>query len=74
MGELITSFLSSMTEVVTGIIGTIKDGFVSFIYVDPSAQTLIVSDIAKFVFIMAGVGVAMGLVGMVMAIIRKRRA
>lgn len=73
MGELITALLSSLSQVVNGVIGAIKEGFMSFIYVDPTAETLVVSDLAKFGFIMAGVAVALGLVGTVIHMVKARR-
>lgn len=61
MGELITEMFSTFSTTITGLATGIKDMFMNLIYVDPTAQTLVLSDFAKFGFIMAGLSMALGL-------------
>ena len=61
MGELITSMFSSFTDVISGLAGGVKEMFMNLIYENPTADVLVVSDFAKFSFIMAGLSLALGL-------------
>ena len=61
MGELITSMFSSFSDVISGLAGGVKDMFMEMLYVDPLAETLVLSDFAKFGFVMAGLSLALGL-------------
>lgn len=62
MTSLITELFSAFTSTITGLAGGIKDAFMNILYVDPSASTLVISDLAKFGFIMLGFSLAIGLV------------
>lgn len=61
MGELITSMFSSFTEVIGGLADGVKSMFMNMLYVDPNAAELVISDFAKFGFVMAGLSMALGL-------------
>lgn len=61
MGELITTMFSGFTTTITGLSTGIKDMFMNLLYEDPTATTLVLSDFAKFGFIMAGLSMALGL-------------
>ena len=61
MGELITTMFSGFTTTISGLAGGVKDMFMNLIYEDPAATTLVLSDFAKFGFIMAGLSMALGL-------------
>lgn len=61
MGELITTMFSTFSDTIGGLAGGVKDMFMNILYVDPAAEQLVLSDFAKFGFIMAGVSLALGL-------------
>lgn len=62
MGDLITELFSAFTETITGLSTGIKDAFLSILWTDPDAASPVLSDFAKFGFIMMGFGVALSLV------------
>ena len=61
MGELITTMFSGFTNTITGLSTGVKDMFMNLLYEDPTATTLVLSDFAKFGFVMAGLSMALGL-------------
>lgn len=61
MGELITEMFGSFSTVISGLGGGIKDFFMEILYVDPNATEKVISDFAKFGFVMAGLSMALGL-------------
>ncbi len=61
MGELVTQMFSTFNETITGLAGGVKDMFMNMLYVDPKAEVLVLSDFAKFGFVMAGLSMALGL-------------
>lgn len=61
MGELITTMFSGVTETITGLGSAIKDMFMNLLFVDPAAETLVLSEFAKFSFLLMGVSLALGL-------------
>ena len=61
MGELITTMFSTFSDTISGLAGGVKDMFMNILYVDPAAEQLVISDFAKFGFVMAGVSLALGL-------------
>ena len=61
MGELITEMFSTFSTTISGLAGGVKDMFMNLLYVDPAAETLVLSDFAKFGFVMAGLSLALGL-------------
>lgn len=69
MSELITTMFATLQSALLGFIEAFKLGFLEAIYVDPSATTPVVSELATFGFIMLGLSLAItltfGLVRMV---------
>lgn len=61
MGELITTMFESFGTTITGISGGVKDMFLNLLYENPEAEVLVLSDFAKFGFVMAGLSMALGL-------------
>ena len=61
MTELITTMFSGFSDTIGGLANGVKEMFMNILYVDPTAQTLVVSDFAKFGFVMAGLSMALGL-------------
>lgn len=62
MGQLVTTMFDSFNESITGLAQGIKDMFMWLIYEDPTATgSLVLSDFAKFGFVMAGLSMACGL-------------
>ena len=61
MGELITTMFSGFSSVITGLSTGVKDMFMNLLYEDPTATTLVLSDFAKFGFLIAGLSMALGL-------------
>lgn len=62
MDQVVTSMFSGFSTCIKGMAGGLKDGFLNLFYVDPTAEQLVVSDLAQFGFIMLGVGMAIGIV------------
>lgn len=71
MSELITTLFSSFTTAITNMGTAIKDAFLNILYVDPSASQPVVSELAKFGFLTAGVAMAIGLVYGAVRLIRR---
>lgn len=61
MGELIEVMFDNFNTTITGLAAGIKDMFLNILYVDPQAEVLVISDFAKFGFIMMGLSLALGL-------------
>ena len=70
MGELITQMFSSFSTVITGLATGIKDAAANLIYVDPAAEQKVLSDLIQFIFIIAGLSIAMTVFFMVFRLIR----
>lgn len=72
----ITDLFEALTAGITGIIAPmvdgIKTGFLEVIYVDPSAETPVLSAIAYFLFAMLGLSVGVGLVWLVISLFKRR--
>ena len=71
MSDLITTLFSSFTEAMKGMGDGIKNAFFFFFYVNPAAETLVVSDFAKFGFLTAGLAMAIGLIYGAVRLIRR---
>ena len=61
MGELITTMFGGFTDTISGLTGGVKEMFLNLIYENPSAEVLVLSDFAKFGFVMMGLSMALGL-------------
>lgn len=73
MSELITEIFSSFTTVIEGLAGGIKGAFTNLLYVDPAATDPQFSPIVLFVFTMAGLGLATGVLYKIFSLIRARK-
>ena len=73
MSKLITEIFGSFTEVIKGLSGGIKDAFSNLIYVDPAATEPQFSPIVLFIFTMAGLGLATGILYKIFGMIRARK-
>ena len=61
MVEIISTMFSGFSDTISGLATGVKDMFMNFLYVDPTAEVLVLSDFAKFGFVMAGLSMALGL-------------
>ena len=73
MSGLITETFGSFSEVIKGLSMGIKDSFRYLIYVDPTAADPQFSPIVLFVFTMAGMGLATGILYKIFGMIRARK-
>ena len=71
MSDLITTLFSSFTEAIKGMGNGIKEAFMNVLYANPTAETLVVSDFAKFMFLTAGLALAIGLIYGAVRLIRR---
>lgn len=61
-GEIIKEIFLGFSDTIKGMSGGIKDAFMNIIYEDPTATTKVLSDFAKFGFVIMGFGLAGSLV------------
>ncbi|MBQ7348167.1 MAG: hypothetical protein IJW55_09425 [Clostridia bacterium] len=73
MSGLITEIFTSFKEVIKGLSGGIKDSFSNLIYVDPTVTDPQFSPIVLFIFTMAGIGLATGILYKIFGMIRARK-
>lgn len=73
MSGLITEIFSSFTTVIKGLAGGLKDAFMELIYVDAAATDPQFSPLVLFVFTMAGLGLASGILYKIFSMVRARR-
>ena len=73
MSELITEIFSSFTTVIEGLASGLKGAFTNLIYVDPAATDPQFSPVVLFIFTMAGLGLASGILYKIFGLIRARR-
>lgn len=73
MSELITELFSSFTTVIEGLASGVKTAFTNLIYVDPAATDPQFSPVVLFIFTMAGIGLATGILYKIFSMIRARR-
>lgn len=72
MGELITEMFSSFTEVINGLAGGLSDAFMQLIYVGGAVDGGF-SPLITFIFTMAGVGIASGILYKIFGLIQSKR-
>lgn len=70
MSELLSLLFESFSMVITGLAGGIKDSVSNLIYVDPKAEVKVLSDAVQFIFVIAGLSIAMTVFFMVFRLIR----
>ena len=73
MSELITTLFASFTSVITGLASGFKEAFGNLIYVDPAATTPVFSPLVIFLFTMAGLGLATGILYKMFGLIQAHR-
>lgn len=73
MSELITEIFSSFTTVIKGLAGGLKEAFMELIYVDAAATDPQFSPLVLFVFTMAGLGLASGILYKIFSMVRARK-
>lgn len=70
MAGLINQIFTGFTDAIKGIAGGLKNAFEQIIYVDPLATEKVLSDFAKFAFIMMGLSLAFSIVFLIVRKIR----
>ena len=73
MSDLITELFSSFSTVIGGLADGIKGAFTNLLYVDPNATDPQFSPIVLFIFTMAGLGLASGILYKIFGLIRARK-
>lgn len=73
MSELISEIFTSFTTVIQGLAGGLKTAFGQLIYVDPSASSPVFSPLILFLFTMAGLGLASGILYKIFGLIQAHR-
>jgi len=71
VGDIVKHIFSGFTDTITNFASGIKDAFLQIIYVDPAAETKVLSDVAQFGFVMVGISLAIGLVYGAIRLIRR---
>lgn len=72
MGDIVTKIFTGFTDTIKNLAGGIKDAFLQIFYVDPTAETKVLSGVAEFVLVMLGISMAIGLVYGAIRLIRNR--
>ena len=70
MSSLLSELWNALTESISNIADAIKTCFLNLIYVDPDASEKVVSDFAKFGFMLIGLGLGFSLIFMIIRKIR----
>lgn len=73
MSELITEIFTSFSTVIEGLADGLKTAFSNLIYVDPAATDPAFSPLVLFIFTMAGLGLATGILYKIFGMVRARR-
>ena len=73
MTQLVEALFRSFTTVIQSLAGGIKNAFNYLIYVDPEVADPTFSPMVVFVFVMAGVGLATGILYKIFGMIRARK-
>ena len=71
MADLVKSIFDTFSTVIEGLSDGLKTAFINLIYTDSSATAF--SPLVLFVFTMAGIGLAAGILYKIFALIRARR-
>ena len=70
MAELINQIFTGFTDAIHGIASGLKNAFEQIIYVDPLATEKVLSDFAKYSFVMMGLSLAFSIVFLIVRKIR----
>lgn len=73
MSELITAIFATFSTVIKGLAEGLKDAFSYLIYVDPTASDPKFSTFVLFLFTLAGVGLATGILYKMFGLIKSHR-
>ncbi len=73
MTELITAIFSTFTTVIKGLASGLKEAFSQLLYVDPSASDPVFSPMVLFIFTLAGLGLATGILYKMFGLIKSHR-
>lgn len=73
MTKLIEEIFSAFSAVITGLTSGLKDAFGNIIYVDPAASNPVFSPMILFLFMMAGLGLATGIVYKIFGMVKAHR-
>lgn len=73
MSELITAIFSTFTTVIQSLASGLKTAFSQLLYVDPTASDPTFSPLVLFIFTMAGLALASGILYKMFALIQAKR-
>ena len=71
MGEIITSMMQGFTDTMSGLTTGIREGFTSLIYETSAGGEQVLSNLAKFGFVIGGFGLAVSVVFVLFKLIRR---
>ena len=71
MGSLIGQIFEAFKETIQGMTTGLKEALVNILYVDPNVADPVVSDLAMFIFLMFGLGLALAVVNKILGLIRR---
>lgn len=70
---LVEAIFASFTEVIGGLASGLQTAFTNLIYVGGDATAGVMSPLVIFIFVMAGIGIATGLLYKIFSLIRGMR-
>lgn len=70
--ELLKTMFSVLGDCITSLMNAIKDGFMNLVFVDPLAETLEVSAVGIWLFVMLGLSLALSLGYYIIGILHRR--
>lgn len=73
MSDLIETIFSSFTTVIKGLASGLKEAFSHVLYEDPTATTPVFSPLVLFLFTLAGLGLATGILYKMFGLIQAHR-
>lgn len=73
MNELVQAIFATFMTVIQGLAGGLKTAFAQILYVDPSASDPVFSPMVLFIFTLAGVGLATGILYKMFGLIKSHR-
>ena len=69
---LIEAITTGITALISPIVQAVHEGFQAFLYVDPTSETKVVSDLAIFLMVFFGVSIGVGLVWLAISLFKRR--
>lgn len=70
--DLLETMFSVLKDLLVSLMNAIKDGFMSLVFVDPLAETLEVSAVGIWLFVMLGLSLALSLGYYIIGILHRR--